>query len=719
MPINFDYQNILVFGAFVINIALCLLIHLRTKKTKANITFEITALSIAGWCLAMIFYRSAPPETAVFWTKVLYFFPTFIPTAFLLFGLYFPNDKIKKSTLYIIIALNVAMSLLVIHGGSIIQSVEIEPYKEKIIIFGPLYYIFYFTYITGFFLASYWVLFQKYRKGNPYVRMQILYILLGMTAASVPAMITNLNLPTFGYFEVNWIGQLFTIYWVGGVSYAIIKHRLLDIRFVIARTLSYVLLVVILGIIYALGLYFIIRSIFGSFGSSSQLLASTSFAVVLAFIFQPLRVAIEKATDKILFKNTYNSQALLKSLSDIMATSLGLDNLANRILDQLITGAKITRGVFVILTDNQVTVNHLIYKGYETFPVIDMLDVKKIFDGPTLLSFEDIEEGPLKDILRKNKFSLVLNLTVNNEKIGLLCLGEKLSGDFYSEQELEMFEILAPELSVAVHNSEEYEQIKRFNITLKDEVARETKQLQDANIKLQDLDKLKDEFVSLASHELRTPMTVIKSYVWTLLNSKIGPLNDKQKQYLDNTYTSTERLINLVNDMLNVSRIESGRLTIEPKLIEMNKFLGDIVVEMKTRADELEINLSFTGMSQDVNAKCDADRIKEVVINLIGNSIKFTPKDGSIIVGLNTDNGFAQISIKDTGRGISQEDMQKLFQKFNMVGNTHLTKDRGQGTGLGLYLSKSLVELHGGKIGVTSDGEGKGSTFTFTLPLAQ
>ena len=250
MHLVLDYQNILVFGAFLINLALCLLIHLRTKKTNANITFEITALSIAGWCLAMIFYRSAPEQTAVFWTKVLYFFPTFIPTAFLLFGLFFPNNKVKKTTLYMIIALNVAMSCLVVFGDTIIKSVETVPYKEKIIIFGPLYYAFYIAYITGFFLASYWVLFQKYRKGNPYVRMQILYILLGMTAASVPAMITNLNLPTFGYFEVNWIGQLFTIYWVGGVTYAIIKHRLLDIRFVLARTISYVLLVVFLGVHY-------------------------------------------------------------------------------------------------------------------------------------------------------------------------------------------------------------------------------------------------------------------------------------------------------------------------------------------------------------------------------------------------------------------------------------------------------------------------------------
>ncbi len=242
--------------------------------------------------------------------------------------------------------------------------------------------------------------------------------------------------------------------------------------------------------------------------------------------------------------------------------------------------------------------------------------------------------------------------------------------------------------------------------------------IQKANERLKEIDMLKDEFVSLASHELRTPMTVIKSYVWMLLNGKMGELNQNQKIYLERTFSSTEGLIKLVNDMLNISRIESGRLTIDPVPTDIGKLVYEVVTEMQTEAVEVGIHLSYTQPNSPLIVKSDAGRIKEVLINLIGNSLKFTPKDGSIIATVDSDRqGFVLVKIKDTGRGISEIDMLKLFKKFNMVGNSHLTKERGQGTGLGLYLSKSLIELHGGKIWVESEGQNKGSTFSFTLPI--
>lgn len=250
------------------------------------------------------------------------------------------------------------------------------------------------------------------------------------------------------------------------------------------------------------------------------------------------------------------------------------------------------------------------------------------------------------------------------------------------------------------------------------ELADTKKQLEKANERLKELDELKDEFVSLASHELRTPMTVIKSYVWMLLNGKMGELNQNQKTYLERTFSSTEGLIKLVNDMLNISRIESGRLTIDPTPTDIGKLVYEVVTEMQTKAAEVGIHLSCTLPHSPVIVKADAGRIREVLINLIGNSIKFTSKDGSIVVTVDPEgHDFALVKVKDNGRGISSFDILKLFKKFNMVGNSHLTKEKGQGTGLGLYLSKSLIELHGGKIWAESEGQNKGSTFSFTLPI--
>jgi signal transduction histidine kinase len=244
------------------------------------------------------------------------------------------------------------------------------------------------------------------------------------------------------------------------------------------------------------------------------------------------------------------------------------------------------------------------------------------------------------------------------------------------------------------------------------------KQLESANERLKEVDKLKDEFVSLASHELRTPMTVIRSYTWMLLQDKVGILNDKQKSYLQKALRSTEGLINLVNNMLNISRIESGRLLVEKKVFDLDQLVSEIIEELMPKATELGIKLIYVKPLRKLTVNADSDRIREVIINLIGNAFKFTPKDGTIDVIAEEDGkGFGLVKIRDTGRGISQVNLLKLFKKFNMVGNTHLTKDVGQGTGLGLYLSKSLVEYHGGRIWAASDGEGRGSTFSFTLPL--
>lgn len=291
-------------------------------------------------------------------------------------------------------------------------------------------------------------------------------------------------------------------------------------------------------------------------------------------------------------------------------------------------------------------------------------------------------------------------LVIRGEVIGVLSISLGETPSDISDYERDLMERLAGIIGIAIDNSLLY------------------KDIQEANEKLKQLDKLKDEFVSLASHELRTPMTVIKSYIWLLLEGKTGEITEKQKEYLQRTYDSTIRLINMVNDMLNISRIESGRFTIEPKNIDLSALIQEVIVEMQPRANEQELQLVYTPPQQTLPAVwADPERIKQVLINLVGNSLKFTPKQGTIMIYFTFDEGFVVTHVKDTGRGIKLEDMEKLFKKFNMIGGNYLNKQSGQGTGLGLYLSKSLIELHKGRIWVESEGEYKGSTFSFSLPL--
>jgi len=242
-------------------------------------------------------------------------------------------------------------------------------------------------------------------------------------------------------------------------------------------------------------------------------------------------------------------------------------------------------------------------------------------------------------------------------------------------------------------------------------------QLKDANEKLKALDKLKNEFVSVASHELRTPMTAIKSYLWMALKGKGGELNEKQRYYIERSYNSVDRLVRLVNDMLNISRIESGRISIEFQSVDLNRLTQEVVDEVLPRAGELGISVTIQKLGSHPRVLADPDKIKEVLFNLIGNSLKFTPKGGSITVSFSQQNGFIETMIKDTGAGIAQEDMGKLFQKFGLLTGSYITNQTSTslGTGLGLYICRSIIDLHGGEIKAASQGRGNGAIFTFTL----
>lgn len=270
----------------------------------------------------------------------------------------------------------------------------------------------------------------------------------------------------------------------------------------------------------------------------------------------------------------------------------------------------------------------------------------------------------------------------------------------------------------------EHQTIKNFidsirialnNATLYTSLQNATVQLKEANEKLKELDTLKNEFVSVASHELRTPMTAIKSYLWMALEDRGGKLNEKQRYYIQRGYNSVDRLIRLVNDMFNISRIEAGRITINMQSVDLEKLAQEVIDEVQPRAKEVGVSVSIAKHEHLSPVLADSDKIKEVFFNLLGNSIKFTPKDGKIVVHFEEKDGIIETKITDTGSGIEPEDIGKLFQKFGLMPGSYATNQPAMGTGLGLYICRSIVELHQGKIWAESEGRGKGATFSFQL----
>lgn len=290
-------------------------------------------------------------------------------------------------------------------------------------------------------------------------------------------------------------------------------------------------------------------------------------------------------------------------------------------------------------------------------------------------------------------------LIVRNQLIGSMVIALADEEQNVSDYTKDLLDRLVQVIGIAIDNAYLYNK------------------LQDANEKLKALDKLKDEFVSLASHELRTPMTAVKSYLWMTLQGDVGVLNDTQKLYLNRAYSSVGRLIKLVNDMLNISRIESGRLTLEMKKVDLAQLVQEVVDEVGPRSEEFGVNVYVSPTTLNPEVIADSDKIKEVLFNLIGNSLKFTPKDGNITISFTQKDDFIETKVKDTGAGISKENLSKLFQKFSMLPDSYSNNKTASGTGLGLYVSKSIVELHKGRIWVESEGLGKGAEFIFSLKV--
>lgn len=233
--------------------------------------------------------------------------------------------------------------------------------------------------------------------------------------------------------------------------------------------------------------------------------------------------------------------------------------------------------------------------------------------------------------------------------------------------------------------------------------------------KLQEVDKMKDEFISMASHELRSPITAIKGFVSMFIQGSFGVINDAGTRGLHIIDASIKRLGDLVDDLLDVSRIEQNRIQLTTEDIDLNAVVQQTVDELKIMADSKNLQLLFTRELSAQTVRADRDKVRQILVNIIGNAIKYT-KHGSVSVTIGADTQLAKIKVKDTGIGIPAKNREKLFNKFYRV-ESEATKGI-VGTGLGLWITKQLITLMGGEIYVDSI-EGTGTEVSFTLPISK
>lgn len=280
---------------------------------------------------------------------------------------------------------------------------------------------------------------------------------------------------------------------------------------------------------------------------------------------------------------------------------------------------------------------------------------------------------------------------------------------------LTAFETLRVILMAIVRYPMTIQELKDWNEKLEERVEKRTAELEEANAKLRELDQMKTTFVQQASHDLRTPLAAIKGSLDNLSIGVAGELNEKQKKILNRATRSVDRLTDLINDVLDLSRLETGRIKVEKANISFATIVKSAVRENQSAADVRRIAIDFTSTDDSLFIYADAGKMERVAGELINNAIKYTPEEGTITVRLEDQDRYARLSVQDTGIGMSAEDCKKIWSRFY---RTYDSQFFAKGSGLGLSIVKELVEMHQGTIQVKSE-KGKGTTFTLFLPLVQ
>lgn len=253
--------------------------------------------------------------------------------------------------------------------------------------------------------------------------------------------------------------------------------------------------------------------------------------------------------------------------------------------------------------------------------------------------------------------------------------------------------------------------LKESYSSLEHKVAVRTAELQKANAELERAARHKSEFLTMVSHEFRTPLTSIITFTELLLDSAAGQVNQEQQEYLTDVLESSQRLLQMINDLLDVSRLDAGKVKLFREALAIRDLARTAEQTVRPLAERQGLTLALDVPDGLPLVEADGLRVTQVLLNLLGNAIKFTPGGGTVSVSARVDGRFMEVAVADTGIGIAPADRERIFEKFSQAG-----RERPEGTGLGLPLAKSLVELHGGRMWLESE-PGQGSTFRFTLPL--
>lgn len=702
-----------IIAVCVANIVLGLFVYLNNPHRSNTRNFALLCLSLSLWAL-FNYLADYQLSNTLLWTRLTFFSISYSILFLVLFLNSFPKKIIKSKIFsYVSVFIAISVSIITLLPG-FIPGVDIKDGVSNVLI-GPLYYI-YPAYLLAFFMGMIFFIFTSWRRSNNEDKSRLKFLIFGIVAMAVIAAVTNFLLPLIMQNNIYAkYGTLATLIFVASTAYAIVRHSLFDLRAVVARSFTYALTIITIGFLYGfmafglIGRYLFAQSI--NQITFNQQVVNTALAVVLAFTFQPLRRFFQKVTDKIFYRDKYDPQDLLNDISMILASEIEVEELSVRVCKKLVDKMHLQNARAVVLDKGKI-----IFESKDLTKVISSTDVKFIKKlGSGLLYVDQLEKGDKLSVLKKLNGSVSVALKTNNQFIGYLVLGHKKSGDIFSESDLDTIKIIAGEFGIALENAIAFSEIQQFNKTLQEKIQRATHNLRSANEQLKQLDTAKDEFISLAGHQLRTPLTTVKGYVSMLSEGDFGKLNSEQKKSIELALDGSNRMARLIDDLLNVSRMEAGKFYIDASKVDLNKVVPEELAMLKTLAQSKGVTIKYSPPVRPVSTlKLDDNKTRQAIMNLAENAVQYSAKKNGIVeVILYERNGNIVFKVKDNGIGVPKEQQAKLFSKMFRASNAK--EIRPDGTGLGLYLVKRVVEDQGGKI-IFESKPAKGSTFGFSIP---
>lgn len=464
-------------------------------------------------------------------------------------------------------------------------------------------------------------------------------------------------------------------------------------------------------------------------GDLTQRVASTSHDEigVLAMTFNRMAMSLEQRLSEL---------SALQAIGGVINSTLALERLMDGVLEAIVRRFHYDRAWLLLVDDATQTLRHGRIAGApddrrdRLHEIVIPLRHDSGFHARVALNAEPVRVDdvdavktqayrPLVEQLGVRSF-LAVPLKVEDRVLGVLAVAHHQNERPYTTSDEHVLTTLANQFAIGIANALSYREVEQLNAGLEARVRERTEalqrqqtQLREVNLQLEIANRHKSEFLANMSHELRTPLNAIIGFSDVLLERMFGELNDRQAEYLDDILDSGHYLLSLINDILDLSRVEAGQFELELQPFSLREVLNHSLVMIRERALAHRIELTLE-IDDAIDTYCgDERKMKQILFNLLSNAVKFTPDGGQVGIQARIVGAMVQITVWDTGIGIAQNDQARIFEAFQQVAQG--LSGHTEGTGLGLALTKKFVEMHGGAVWVES-APGQGSTFTVRLP---